>query len=209
MDSKNNIDRQGHWENVYSTKGEQEVSWFQDNPEPSLDLIAIAGGNRDSGIIDIGGGAARLVDTLLADGYKDITVLDLSASALEVAKKRLGPGAARAAWIAADATRWIPARTYDIWHDRAAFHFLTEPDDQAAYVERLRKALRQGGHAVIGTFAPDGPEKCSGLVVARHDPESLGRVLGQAFHLVHARRHEHSTPWQATQLFQFSVFRFG
>lgn len=159
MDPKNNIDRQGHWENVYSTKSEQEVSWFQDNPEPSLDLIAIAGGNRDSRIIDIGGGASRLVDTLLADGYKDITVLDLSAAGLEVAKKRLGPGAAKAAWVAADVTRWIPERTYDIWHDRAAFHFLSEPDDQAAYVERLRKALRQGGHAVIGTFAPDGPER--------------------------------------------------
>lgn len=207
MDPKNNIDRQGHWENVYSTKSEQEVSWFQDNPEPSLDLIAIAGGNRDSRIIDIGGGASRLVDTLLADGYKDITVLDLSAAALEVAKKRLGRGAAKAAWVAADVTRWIPERTYDIWHDRAAFHFLSEPDDQAAYVERLRKALRQGGHAVIGTFAPDGPERCSGLPVLRHDAASLGQLLGHSFELIESKRHDHQTPARAIQKFQFSLFQ--
>jgi SAM-dependent methyltransferase len=199
--------RQNHWENVYASKGEDEVSWFQETPVLSLDLIALAGAIRSSGIIDIGGGASRLADCLVAQGYEDVTVLDLSAAALASARSRMGQKAGRVTWIAADVTSWEPTRTYDVWHDRAAFHFLTLAKDQAAYVARLRRALRPGGHAIIGTFALDGPERCSGLVVSRYDATSLAATLGSGFELIDTRRHEHVTPWGVTQKFQFSTFR--
>jgi trans-aconitate methyltransferase len=201
------LGRQNHWENVYATKGESEVSWFQEAPEPSLQLIELSGAIRSSGIIDIGGGASRLVDYLVSQGYEDVTVLDLSAAALASARSRIGDKANRVTWIAADVTVWEPSRTYDVWHDRAAFHFLTDPKDQMAYVARLRRALRPGGHAIIGTFAPDGPERCSGLVVSRYDANSLAATLGSGFELIDTRRHEHATPWGAIQKFQFSTFR--
>ncbi|MEH2517048.1 trans-aconitate methyltransferase [Bradyrhizobium sp. AZCC 1610] len=203
--------RQAHWENVYTTKGENEVSWFQQSPAPSLELIVQAGTTHASAIIDIGGGASRLVDNLVEQGFEDVTVLDLSGAALAAAKSRLesrlGAGAERVSWIVADATTWEPARPYDIWHDRAAFHFLTDASDRAAYIARLERGLKIGGHAIIATFAPDGPEKCSGLPVARYDSASLGRTLGATFKLVHTQRHEHATPWDSRQNFQFSVFR--
>ena len=199
--------RQAYWENIYTTKGETEVSWFQETPTLSLELMALIGATRRSAIIDIGGGASRLVDSLVSEGYEEVTVLDLSAAALAAAKARIGDRANRVKWIVADVTTWEPSQTYDVWHDRAAFHFLTDPADQIAYVDRLRRALRRGGHAIIGTFAPDGPEKCSGLPVARHNADSLGTVLGHGFALVDARSHEHLTPWGATQRFQFSTFR--
>jgi SAM-dependent methyltransferase len=199
--------RQAHWENVYATKGENEVSWFQQSPAPSLDLIVQAGAVRNSAIIDIGGGASRLVDHLVEQGFEDVTVLDLSDAALTAAKARLGAPADRVQWLVADATIWEPAKRYDIWHDRAAFHFLTDANDRAAYVARLTRGLKAGGHAIIATFALDGPEKCSGLPVARYDSASLGRTLGTTFKLVHTQRHEHATPWGSRQVFQFSVFR--
>lgn len=201
--------RQAHWEGVYTTKGENEVSWFQDNPAPSLELIAAVGATPGTAIIDIGGGASRLVDSLFAKGFRALSVLDLSAAALEAAKSRLGAQAEKINWIVADATLWQPTEAYDIWHDRAAFHFLTEEHDRAAYVVRMKKALRAGGHAIVATFAPDGPERCSGLPIMRYDAETLGQALGQGFELVETRRHAHATPWGSTQSFQFSVFRFG
>ncbi|WP_298426986.1 class I SAM-dependent methyltransferase [Rhodoblastus sp.] len=200
-------DREAHWQSVYSTKSETELSWFQESPAVSLELLRLAGAQARSAIVDIGGGDSRLVDHLLSEGFQDLTVLDLSASALDRTKQRLGGLADRVCWVASDVTKWSPPKTYDIWHDRAAFHFLVDPADQQAYVERLRTALAVGGVAIIGTFAPDGPEKCSGLVVARHDARSLARVLGPGFELIVERRHEHHTPWGATQIFQFSVFR--
>jgi trans-aconitate methyltransferase len=203
----NDLSRRNHWENVYATKGENQVSWFQEAPEPSLALIELAGAIRSSAIIDIGGGASRLVDCLVSQGYEDVTVLDLSAAALASARSRIGDEANRVTWIAADVTAWEPSRTYDVWHDRAAFHFLTDPKDQMAYVARLRRALRPGGHAIIGTFAPDGPERCSGLIVSRYDANSLAATLGSGFELIDTRRHEHATPWGAMQKFQFSTFR--
>jgi ubiquinone/menaquinone biosynthesis C-methylase UbiE len=203
------ISRQAHWENVYTTKGENEVSWFQENPALSLELIEQAGATPMSAIVDIGGGASRLVDRLIEKGFADVTVLDLSGAALEAAKRRLGAGASRAQWVVADATIWEPAKQYDIWHDRAAFHFLTEEQDRVAYVARLTRGLKAGGHAIIGTFALDGPEKCSGLPVARYDSASLGRTLGPMFQLVRTIRHEHATPWGSQQVFQFSVFKRG
>ncbi|WP_448040605.1 class I SAM-dependent methyltransferase [Bradyrhizobium liaoningense] len=200
-------DRATHWDHVYATKGEAEVSWFQDSPATSLDLIRAANPDHGATIIDIGGGASRLVDALLQDGYRDVAVLDLSANALDAAKKRIGGAASIVDWIVADATTWRPAKTYDVWHDRAAFHFLTDPRDRAAYVERLRSALTPGGQVVIGTFAPDGPEKCSGLPVQRHDSASLAAELGPEFDLVETRSETHHTPWNSTQAFQFSRFR--
>jgi trans-aconitate methyltransferase len=201
--------RQAHWEGVYTTKRENEVSWFQDNPAPSLELIAAVGATPATAIIDIGSGASRLVDGLLAKGFRALAVLDLSGAALKAAKSRLGAQAEKVNWIVADATLWEPTEVYDIWHDRAAFHFLTEENDRVAYIERMKKALRAGGHAIVATFAPDGPERCSGLRVMRYDAETLGQTLGQEFDLIETRRHSHTTPWGSTQSFQFSVFRFG
>ena len=198
--------RQAHWENVYTSKSENEVSWFQDSPAPSLALIAEIGAAPNSAIIDIGGGASRLVDHLIDQGFLDVTVLDLSAAALEAAKTRLGERASRARWLVADATTWQPSRTYDIWHDRAAFHFLTEEHDRAGYIVRLRQGLRIGGHAIIATFALDGPEKCSGLPVMRYDAARLAQTLGSGFKLLQSRRNDHATPWGSQQRFQFSVF---
>lgn len=202
-----NNERHAHWENVYQTKGERDVSWFQESPEISLDLIRATGANANSSIIDIGGGASRLVDTLVDEGFAAITVLDLSEKALATAKARLGPRAAGVQWIVADVTAWEPAQTYDVWHDRAAFHFLTEPKDRTAYVERILRAVRPGGHVIIGTFAPDGPERCSGLPVVRHDAASLVKILGTACELIESRNHAHQTPMGAIQRFQFSRFR--
>lgn len=200
-------DRSAHWENVYATKGEAEVSWFQDSPAISLEMIRAVSPDHDAAIIDIGGGASRLVDALLQGGYRDVAVLDLSANALDIVKRRIGQAASTIDWIVADATTWQPAKTYDVWHDRAAFHFLTDPPDRAAYVERLRSAVAPGGHVIIATFAPDGPEKCSGLPVQRHDSTSLAAELGPEFELVETRSETHHTPWHSTQAFQFSRFR--
>jgi trans-aconitate methyltransferase len=201
--------RQAHWETVYTTKGEDEVSWFQESASVSLELMdALAITNR-AAVVDIGGGASRLVDALVAKGFDRVTVLDLSDSALATARTRLGEAAAKVEWIAADVTLWEPDKVYDLWHDRAAFHFLTDAADRDAYADRLRRALRPGGHAIIATFAPDGPERCSGLPVMRYDSASLLATLGPGFDLVADRRQEHTTPWGAVQRFQFSALRFG
>lgn len=199
--------RSAHWENVYATKGETEVSWFQDSPAISLALIRAANPDRTAAIIDIGGGASRLVDALLREGYCSLAVLDLSANALEAARARIGPAASNVDWIVSDVTTWQPTRSYDVWHDRAAFHFLTEPRDRAAYIERLQSAVRPGGQIIIGTFALHGPEKCSGLPVQRYDGKSLAAELGAAFELIETRGEIHSTPWKSNQAFQFSRFR--
>jgi len=201
-----NSNRQDHWEHVYQTKGEREVSWFQESPAPSLELIALADATPSSAIVDIGGGASRLVDSLLAQGYRDVTVLDLSSAALATARERLGRDADRVHWIVADVTTWQPSERYEVWHDRAAFHFLNAPEERAAYVGCLRQALKLGGYAIIGTFALDGPEKCSGLPVTRHSSETIGELLGPGFKLLDSRRHQHTTPWQSVQNFQFSTF---
>lgn len=200
-------DRQTHWDNLYASKAETEVSWFQESPTASLDLIHALAVPRQASIIDIGGGASRLVDALLDEGFEAVTVLDLSENALAVAKARLGARAQKARWLRADVTGWAPAETYDLWHDRAAFHFLTEAADRAAYRECLSRAVRRGGYVIIATFASDGPERCSGLPVVRHDAGSIGAVLGADFEPVATRRHEHATPAGNIQRFQFSGFR--
>jgi trans-aconitate methyltransferase len=200
-------DRQAHWQEVYRTKATDAVSWYQPVPQPSADLLSLAGATPGSAIVDVGGGASTLVPWLLGKGFRDVTVLDLSEAALAAARARLGAAASAVTWIAGDVTKWRPARTWDVWHDRAAFHFLVDPGDRASYVDRLRSAVRPGGHAIIGTFAPDGPEKCSGLPVERYDAEKLAAALGEGFRLVDSRRHEHVTPWGAVQRFHFGTFR--
>jgi SAM-dependent methyltransferase len=199
--------RQAHWDHVYTSKSEAAVSWYQDSPTPSLDLIALSGLSADAEIIDIGGGASRLVDHLLRENFGRLTVLDLSGAALDTARKRLGESAAGVKWVVADVTTWQPLQTYDLWHDRAAFHFLTDQGDQSAYVERLKQTVKPAGFVIIGTFAPDGPERCSGLPIVRHDAATLAARLGHEFDLIDARRHEHTTPWGAVQRFQFATFR--
>jgi len=200
-------DRQAHWDNVYRTKREDEVSWFQASPTLSLDLIRAAGVERSASIIDVGGGASRLVGALSEEGFANLTVLDVSEAATETAKARLGARATGVTWIVADVTKWEPACTYDVWHDRAAFHFLIAPEDRAAYAQRVLQAVRPGGHVIIGTFAQDGPERCSGLPVVRHDAESIGHVLAPSFKLIETRRHAHQTPMGGSQKFQFSRFQ--
>lgn len=201
------VDRRAHWEHIYQTKAENELSWFQENPAVSLDLIRAARVGPAASIIDIGGGASRLVDALLDEGFHAVTVLDLSEKALATAKARLGPRSAGVAWIVADVTTWEPSELYDLWHDRAAFHFLTEAADRLAYAQCVAKAVRPGGHVLIGTFAPDGPERCSGLPVQRHDAASIAAILGDGFALYDSRRDDHITPAGVTQRFQFSCFR--
>jgi SAM-dependent methyltransferase len=202
-------DRQAHWQNVYQTKGEHDVSWFQETPSPSLALMDEIGVTAAASVIDIGGGASRLVDHLIERGFKNITVLDLSDAALSVAKSRLGDRASIPNWVVADITQWGPVATYDVWHDRAAFHFLTDELDRNSYIVRLRRGLKSGGHAIIATFARDGPERCSGLPVMRYSPDSLQQALGPDFALIARHSQEHATPWDSRQSFQFSAFRFG
>jgi SAM-dependent methyltransferase len=199
--------RETHWQSVYASKGEREVSWFQDDPEPSLALIEEIA-SPSSGIIDIGGGSSHLADGLLKRRFLDLTILDLSSTALSAAKARLSSDEAeRVQWIVADVTTWEPSRTYDVWHDRATFHFMVAESDRAAYLFRLTRSLKPGGHAIIATFAPDGPNQCSGLPVRRYGADTLGQTLGVGFQLISSRRHKHVTPWGAAQPFQFSVFR--
>ena len=201
------LERQAHWQNVYQTKDEKAVSWFQERPDISLDLIHATGVDAGASIIDIGGGASRLVDALIGEGFNAVSVLDLSERALATSKARLGTEGTQVQWIVADITHWQPSQTYDVWHDRAALHFLTDPKDRAAYIERVLKAVRVGGHVIIGTFAPDGPERCSGLPVVRHNAATLGELLGPSFALTETRWHDHQTPSGAIQKFQFSCFQ--
>ena len=207
IDAMDTDRRQEHWQATYTAKGEHDLSWFQATPQPSLGLIEQAGPTPFSAIVDIGGGASNLVDSLLEQGFHDITVLDLSLAALVAARTRLGTKAESVRWIVADVTTWEPPQTYDVWHDRATFHFLVNEADRAAYLAHLTQYLKPGGHAIIATFAPDGPEKCSGLPVRRYDADSLSQTLGPAFQRVSTQRHAHTTPWGAQQAFQFSVFR--
>lgn len=198
-------DRKSHWEAVHSTKAPEEVSWYQAEPEPSLSLILGSGPALDRGVIDIGAGASRLPDALVAAGLRDIVALDIAASALEQLRARLGPEAP-VRYVVADVLDWQPPRRFGVWHDRAVFHFLTEAVDRARYAETLQAATEPGSRIIIGTFAPDGPERCSGLPVMRHDAASIGRSLGPAFRLVESLRHEHRTPHGTIQPFTFAIF---
>lgn len=201
--------RHQHWEDVHADVDDSRLSWYQQIPALSLEFIENTGIGRDARIIDIGGGTSRLVDVLLHRGYEDITVLDIADNALELARQRLGEAASKVEWIHADITRWAPGAAYDVWHDRAVFHFLTEAVDREAYKQHLRQALKPGGHVIIATFAPDGPVRCSGLPVRRYSPEALAAELGSEFALVESEREDHHTPGDAVQRFQFSRFMYG
>ena len=200
-------DRAGHWQRVYETKDTDAVSWYQAHPRLSLELIELSGVGKDARIVDAGGGASVLVDHLLAAGYADITVLDIAPAALAAAQERLGDDAGRVNWVAADVLAWRPEAPFDLWHDRAVFHFLTEEDDRRRYVKTLRHALKPGGQVIIATFAPDGPEKCSGLPVMRHDAASIAATLGDGFTLIEQRDEHHRTPAGKEQHFVYARLR--
>lgn len=200
------MDRREHWNRVYQTRAPESVSWYQRRPDVSLELIAASGIAKDAGIIDVGGGASVLVDHLLDLGYTNLAVLDVSGAALNVSRSRLAARAASVEWLEADVTTFEPPHRYALWHDRAAFHFLTSAADRASYIATLRKTLRPGGTVVIATFAPDGPPKCSGLDVVRFDEQSIVAELGAKFELREVRRETHVTPGGAEQ--RFSYFRF-
>lgn len=199
---------QDHWETVYRTRAPEELSWYQPQAKVSLELIRRAAPDPAVAIIDVGGGASRLVDGLLDAGYRNITVLDLAADALAQARIRLGDRGAAVRWIVADIlAAELPEAGYDVWHDRAAFHFLTEQADRARYVAQLKRALRPSGHLVLATFALDGPPRCSGLDVVRYSGESLAEELGQGFELLEMVGQDHRTPSGGVQRFQYSLLK--
>ncbi len=196
-------DRKTHWETIYRDKSPLEVSWYQVAPTLTYELIHMSGVERNAPLIDVGGGASTLADRLLDDGYTALSVLDISAQALAHAQQRLGERAQQVRWIEADITRFEPTQIYHLWHDRAVFHFLTEADDRARYRAALEQALVAGGHLIIGTFAPGGPERCSGFPIVQYDSARIQAELGDGFELVETRTETHQTPSGNDQLFNF------
>jgi 2-polyprenyl-3-methyl-5-hydroxy-6-metoxy-1,4-benzoquinol methylase len=205
-------DTKAHWEQVYRRIPAEQVSWYRPHLETSVELIEcvtgrVAGG-RGARIIDVGGGESTLVDDLLARGYENVTVLDISETAIETSKQRLGAAAERVRWIAADATSAeLDRGAYDVWHDRAVFHFLTAPEKRIAYVRNVARAVRPGGHVIVGTFGPEGPAKCSGLDVVRYDAEQLHGQFGAQFRAVESRQEIHRTPAGAAQQYLYCLCR--
>jgi len=202
------MDPKMHWEKVYNTKAPSGVSWYQPHLETSLALISRAAGANSASIIDVGGGESTLVDDLLARGYQNITILDISQTAIDVTKERLKEVADRVQWIVGDVTRLeLPGGTYDVWHDRAVFHFLTGTEERRAYVRQVAHAVRPGGHVIVSTFGPEGPTRCSGLEVARYDADSLHEQFGARFRLVDSTKELHQTPFGTTQQFLYCYCR--
>ena len=202
------MDRAEHWNKVYTEKADTDLSWYQNMPTLSLTMLDRLGLGRDAAVIDVGGGGpSALAGELLDRGFTDLSVLDISAAALERCRQRLADRAGRVTWLEADITRFNPPRQYDLWHDRAVFHFLTDPEDRDAYVAAISRALKPGGHAIIATFAPDGPPKCSGLDVVRWGPTALAETLGGGFSLVECFRETHQTPWGKPQAFVYCLFQ--
>ena len=201
------MDRKAHWQSVFTTKGEQDVSWFEALPAVSLQMMESAGLGPDTCVLDVGGGDSRLVDVLAARGLDCLAVLDVSGAALHRAQERLGDVAGAFTWIESDVTAPWSLKPMDIWHDRAVFHFLATDDERASYRQHLRQTVKPGGAVIIATFALDGPDRCSGLPVARYSAETLATELGSEFRLIEAVRHEHQTPWGAIQPFVYARFR--
>lgn len=198
-------DNKSHWENVYESKNPDQVSWTQKKPQTSLDFISSSGLGKDARIIDIGGGDSNLVDFLLEDGYENITVLDISAKALEKAQKRLGDKAGKIKWIVTDITAFEPTETYDIWHDRAAFHFLTTPEQVSKYIDIAEKNVNN--LMIIGTFSTNGPTKCSGLDIQQYEEESLYEKFENSFTKIKCITEDHTTPFETVQNFVFCSFK--
>jgi SAM-dependent methyltransferase len=200
------LERQQHWETVYRTKGEQEVSWFEALPEISLSMLDAAGATAESCVLDVGGGDSRLVDALVGRRFSCLAVLDVSEAALERSQRRLGQSGTHVKWLATDVTSEGALDPVDVWHDRAVFHFLVDRSDRQRYMDRLLSTLKPGGTAIIATFAGDGPERCSGLPVRRYSPEALAAEVGERLALIDTIAHQHSTPWGSRQSFQYSRF---
>jgi 2-polyprenyl-3-methyl-5-hydroxy-6-metoxy-1,4-benzoquinol methylase len=197
-----------HWENIYETKGPTRVSWYQEHAQFSMQYIRNTGIQKTDHIIDVGGGASILVDDLIAGGFQNITVLDVSGTALQLARQRLGSKAAVVSWIEVDITKAdLPHDAYDVWHDRAVFHFLTQAADRQHYIDTVRHSVRKGGHVIVATFAPDGPERCSGLEVVRYSSESLHSEFGDDFEVVDSTRETHHTPFGTEQKFIYCYCR--
>jgi 2-polyprenyl-3-methyl-5-hydroxy-6-metoxy-1,4-benzoquinol methylase len=202
------MDVKTHWEKIYGTKAPDAVSWYRPHLEISLELIQRAAPGRSASIIDVGGGESTLVDDLLAQGYQNITVLDVSETAIEATRKRLGAVSAQVHWLVADITEaHLEPGAYDVWHDRAVFHFLTAPEARAAYVRQVAKAVKPGGYVIVSTFGPEGPTKCSGLDVVRYDAESLHQEFGVHFRLLDSSQELHRTPFGTTQQFLYCLCR--
>ena len=203
-------DAKSHWERVYSSKKPTDVSWYQPHLRLSLELIQRSGITPEDPVIDVGGGASTLVDDLLDLGFHRVTALDISEKAIDVSRRRLGVRADRVRWIAEDVLRAaLPAGGYRLWHDRAVFHFLTDAGDRAEYIRQLRSALSPGGFALIATFSPEGPQKCSGLEVCKYSPARLVQELGAGFTIIESASEAHQTPSNVTQAFQYTLVSYG
>jgi len=201
------MDTQTHWEKIYTERAPDAVSWYRPHLETSLALIDQAAGCSAS-VIDVGGGESTLVDDLLGRGYETITVLDISQTAIDANRKRLGTAAERVHWVVADITKVdLEPSAYDVWHDRAVFHFLTSPSDRVAYVRQVARAVKPGGHVIVSTFGPEGPTKCSGLDVVRYEAESLHNEFGAHFRLLGSSKELHRTPFGTTQQFLYCYCR--
>ena len=197
-----------HWESIYRAKGSTEVSWYQEHQLLSLHFIEFTGIEKAGQIIDVGGGTSTLVDDLLALGFKHITVLDISATALKTAQQRLGIQATEVSWIEADITKaTLPHQFFDVWHDRAVFHFLRQPEERQSYIQAVQHSVKTGGHVIVATFANDGPVRCSGLDIVRYSPESLHSEFGDDFQLVESTREAHLTPIGMEQKFIYCYCR--
>jgi ubiquinone/menaquinone biosynthesis C-methylase UbiE len=203
-----NTDRKDHWENVYHTKTQEQVSWFREHLETSIKLILETGVAKDAAIIDVGGGNSTLADDLLDLGFLDVSVLDISGKAINDSRERLGQRADDVNWIEADITAAdLPPDRFNVWHDRAVFHFLTSPGDRHRYVAQVERSLRKGGHIIVASFGPEGPQKCSGLDVVRYSPESMHDQFGNTFKLVDHVEETHHTPFGTTQEFLYCYCR--
>jgi SAM-dependent methyltransferase len=196
-----------HWQHVYATRAPEEVSWHEQSPQTSLELIDASGVAGDAPIIDVGGGSSRLAGELLRRGYSDVTVADVSGTALERARGELGEGATRVTWVEADVRDHDFGRSFELLHDRALLHFMVEEHDRAGYLATLRRSLAAGGHLIIATFGPDGPTQCSGLPVRRYGAEAVSKLLGPEFELLSTRLREHTTPSGRSQQFHYAHLR--
>jgi len=199
---------EAHWETVFRTKAPDAVSWYRPHLEVSLDLITRRAPERSASIVDVGAGESTLVDDLLSAGYEEITILDVSKTAIEATRTRLGPAAERVRWIVGDVNQVsLPQQAFDVWHDRAVFHFLVDPGQRQAYVRSVLSAVRPGGHVIVSTFGPGGPTKCSGLDVMRYDAEALHREFGKRFRIEESSKELHHTPWGTAQQFVYCCCR--
>jgi 2-polyprenyl-3-methyl-5-hydroxy-6-metoxy-1,4-benzoquinol methylase len=204
------MDTKAHWEKVYKAKVPEAVSWYRPHLETSIALIKRAGAEPGSTIIDVGAGESTLADDLLSLGYENITALDISQIAVDVCKKRLGATASRIRWLVADVTASdLRLGAYDVWHDRAVFHFLTTVEQRIAYVRNVARSVRKGGHVIVSTFGPEGPLRCSGLDVVRYNAESLHHEFGKNFRLVESSEEFHQTPFGTTQQFLYCYCQIG